>query len=221
MAISKISLKAEVLDANAPVANEINRYLSERGVFCVNVIGGAGAGKTSALIGIIKRLGLPNVHVIEGDIAGDIDTETLRKLGVVAYQLHTNGECHINAPTMKEILRENEPKEGSILYVENIGNLVCPAEFVIGEHRKMLVSSAPEGSDKPYKYPHSFEVVQAVVLTKADLAPYVKFDRAYYDKGVHALNPTAPIFETSAAQDTGFEAVAEWILAERKKLSLD
>lgn len=208
-----IDIKQAVYSENDAHAAKIHARLSARGIFTVNVLGGAGAGKTTSLISIIKNLSGVKPYVIEGDIESDIDTHTLRDLGVEAYQINTGGDCHLNAPMMDAILDKMRLETGGILFVENIGNLVCPAEFVIGEDIKILICSYPEGSDKPYKYPTAFQKASAVILTKSDLEPYIHFDFAFFEKGVRALNPGAPIFRTTGTTGEGFDKVAEWILS--------
>jgi hydrogenase nickel incorporation protein HypB len=149
--------------------------------------------------------------VIEGDIESDIDTQKLRSLGVEAYQINTGGDCHLNAPMMRAILPKLDLSGGGALFIENIGNLVCPAEFVIGEDIKLLVCSVPEGADKPYKYPTVFVRASAVLLNKMDLLPYVPFDLDYFEAGLRALNPDAPLFKVSSLKNEGFAEPAAWI----------
>ena len=175
-----IEIKQAVYSENDAHAGKIRERLSSLGIFTVNVLGGAGAGKTTTLTQIIRRLEGIHVYVIEGDIQSDIDTQTLRSLGVDAYQINTGGDCHLNAPMMDGMLSRMDLCRKGILFVENIGNLVCPAEFVIGEDIKMLVCSCPEGSDKPYKYPSAFQKASAVILTKSDLEPYTSFDYSFF-----------------------------------------
>jgi hydrogenase nickel incorporation protein HypB len=206
-----ITIKEAIYDENDARAAELHTNLRKKGIFTINILGGAGAGKTSTLINIIKRLGDIKPYVIEGDIESDIDTQTLKKYGVEAFQINTGGNCHLNAAMMESMLSKMDlPKKG-ILFIENIGNLVCPAEFVIGEDIKVLICSIPEGSDKPYKYPAVFQKAAAILLTKKDLLPYVPFDLDYFEKGVRALNPDAPIFIISNVNGEGCDAAAEWI----------
>jgi hydrogenase nickel incorporation protein HypB len=175
-------------------------------------MGAPGAGKTSSIINMIKNLGDKKIYVIEGDIESDIDTVKLQELGIDTIQINTNGACHLDAPTIKTSLKGLPLDQSGILFIENIGNLVCPAEFQIGEHIKMLICSAAEGSDKPYKYPLAFEKADIILLTKCDLKEYVDFNDEFFTKGIRALNKTAPIFEVNAKTGDGFKAVAEWIM---------
>lgn len=208
-----IEIRENVLTENEKLAAVIKAKLESKGIFTINILGGAGSGKTSAIIQIIRRLGSIPVYVIEGDIASDIDTQTLRSLGVNAYQINTGGTCHLNAAMMESILSQMSIDKPGILIIENIGNLVCPADFVIGENIKLVVSSIPEGSDKPYKYPAVFARSLAVILTKSDLAPYLNFNNSFFAEGVHAVNSESQIFRVSSATGEGFDSLANWIIS--------
>ena len=207
----EIEVMQSIYDKNDEVAAKINASLTEKGIFAINVMGAPGAGKTSSLIKIIEKLGDVTPYVIEGDIEADIDTKTLLSLGVRTIQINTNGACHLDSPLIGQAVEELDVKNG-VLFIENIGNLVCPAEFQIGEHAKVLISTVTEGSDKPYKYPLAFEKANAIILNKCDLLPYVDFDEDYFMKGVRALNKTVPVFKVSAKTDDGFEEVVSWIM---------
>jgi hydrogenase nickel incorporation protein HypB len=206
-----IEIKESIYAENDRQAFEIHKRLSGKGVFVVNVLGGAGAGKTSTLIALIKGLSGIASWVIEGDIASDIDTEKLNSLGINAYQINTGGNCHLNAPMMEAILSKMPDIQNGILFIENIGNMVCPAEFVIGEHVKLVVCSVPEGSDKPYKYPTIFQKADAIVLNKIDLMPYIDFDEDFFLKGIRSLNPDARVFKICAKDKTGIGDLVDWM----------
>ncbi|MGC4019373.1 MAG: hydrogenase nickel incorporation protein HypB [Muricomes sp.] len=210
----EIEVMQSVYDKNDQIAKEINEKLTKKGIFAVNVMGAPGAGKTTSLIQIMKRLDDITPYVIEGDIEADIDTKALLALGVKTIQINTNGACHLDSPLIDEAVENLNVQEG-ILFIENIGNLVCPAEFEIGEHVKMLISTVTEGSDKPYKYPLAFEKANIILINKCDLIPYVDFDEEYFMQGVRALNPTVPVFKVSGKSGEGFEEVVSWI---KKKL---
>ena len=205
-----IDIKQAIYSENDIHAETIRKGLAEKGIFTVNILGGAGAGKTSTLINLIKRIQKKS-YVIEGDIESDIDTRTLRGLEVDAFQINTNGNCHLNAPMIESILPQMSFPEKGVLFIENIGNLVCPAEFVIGEDVKFLICSIPEGSDKPYKYPVAFQKAGAIIVTKKDLLPYIPFDIEFFEKGVRALNKDAPIFYTSSVTGQGFDELSSWL----------
>lgn len=207
--MSQIDIQESIYKRNDELATALNRELTARGVFCVNVMGAPGVGKTSALTRLIPLLDR-RAAVIEGDIESDIDTEKLRKLGIEAHQINTHGACHLDSPLVKEAAEAVGLSDG-FLFIENIGNLVCPAEFVIGEHIKLLITAVTEGSDKPYKYPLAFEKADAILINKADLAPHVDFDEPYYLKGVRALNPGAQVFRVSAKTGEGFQEAATWL----------
>ena len=210
MGIKKLEVMKNIYGENTEIAVEINKGLSEQGVFAVNVMGAPGAGKTSTLIQIIKQLDGIKPFVIEGDIESDIDTRTLKAMGVEAIQINTHGACHLDSPMLMDALKEINFEEGGILFIENVGNLVCPAEFVIGEHVKMLICSVTEGSDKPYKYPLAFEKADIIILNKCDLKPYLDFDSDFFHKGVKNLNGNAPVFEVSTKTGQGFGDVVQW-----------
>jgi len=207
----EIEIMQSVYDKNDAVALQIKEALTNNGIYAINVMGAPGAGKTTSLIQIIKRLKQVTPYVIEGDIEADFDTKTLQSLGVKAIQINTGGACHLDSPLIGDAVRELQLREG-VLFIENIGNLVCPAEFMIGEHAKMLISTVTEGSDKPYKYPLAFEKADIILLNKCDLLPYVDFDEDFFMKGVRALNKTAPVIKVSGKTEEGFDEVASWIM---------
>jgi hydrogenase nickel incorporation protein HypB len=204
-----------ILDENDHIAAHINEKLSDHKILCVNEMGAPGVGKTTVLKNIIKHIGEVTPYVIEGDIESDIDTQALKKLGIKTYQINTFGACHLDAPMVHNMVGNIDfDEKGGILFIENIGNLVCPAEFSIGEHIKMLISSVTEGSDKPYKYPIAFEKADIIILNKIDLLPYVDFDEEFFMKGVRALNKDAKVFKVSGRTETGFKEVAEWFVSQ-------
>lgn len=212
----EIEIMESVYEKNDAVAAEINESLTRSGIYAINVMGAPGAGKTTSLIQIIKRLTDVASYVIEGDIEADFDTKTLQSLGVKAIQINTGGACHLDSPLIGDAVEEMKLKDG-VLFIENIGNLVCPAEFMIGEHAKMLISTVTEGSDKPYKYPLAFEKADIILINKCDLLPYVDFDEDFFMKGVRALNKTAPVIKVSGKTEEGYDKVAAWITERIRK----
>jgi hydrogenase nickel incorporation protein HypB len=207
----EIEIMQSVYDKNDEAAARINSELTQSGIYAINVMGAPGAGKTTSLIQIVKRLNDVTPYVIEGDIEADFDTKTLQALGIKAIQINTGGACHLDSPLIGKAVEDLGIKNG-VLFIENIGNLVCPAEFMIGEHAKMLISTVTEGSDKPYKYPLAFEKADIILLNKCDLIPYIDFDEDFFMKGVRALNKTAPVIKVSGKTEEGFDKVVSWIM---------
>ncbi len=206
----KIEIMEAVNARNEEIAAKLNQLLSDKGVFTINVMGAPGAGKTTSLVNMIQRLDR-KCFVIEGDIESDIDTKKLHALGIETVQINTGGACHLDSPLIEGSIRSFELEEG-YLFIENIGNLVCPAEFAIGEHIKLLISSVTEGSDKPYKYPLAFEKADIILLNKTDLIEHIDFDEDSFLQGVRRLNPCAPVFRVSGKSGIGFKEVSEWII---------
>jgi hydrogenase nickel incorporation protein HypB len=213
---TEIEVMEDVYDRNEKAAQELNEKLNKNKVFALNVMGSPGVGKTSVLSSIIPLLD-KKAWVIEGDIQSSIDSERLNKLGIETYQINTGGACHLDSPAIARANDELKPKDG-YLFIENIGNLVCPAEFMIGEHVKLLISNVTEGSDKPYKYPLAFEKADIILVNKIDLMEHVDFDREMFLKGVRALNKTVPVIFVSAKKGEGFEEVAAWIKEKAKSI---
>ena len=209
--VMKIDVKENIHSENDHIAEHVKAHLSEDGVLVVNVMGAPGVGKTTTLKNIFKNLNTAKPYVIEGDIESDLDTAALQKLGITTVQINTHGACHLDAPSIQTALRGVPDLRDGVLFIENIGNLVCPAEFTIGEHAKMLIVSTTDGSDKPYKYPLAFEKADLIVLNKNDLTPYLDFDYDFFEKGVLLQNKHATVIRVSARTDEGFDDVAAWI----------
>jgi len=209
--VKKINVMEGIHDENDHIAEHTKEHLTDHGILVVNEMGAPGVGKTTTLKNIIRNLDL-KAYVIEGDIESDIDTRDLRSLGITTFQINTFGACHLDAPMVHNMVQNMMMEEkGILLFIENIGNLVCPAEFSIGEHVKMLISTVTEGSDKPYKYPLAFEKADIILLNKVDLLPYLDFDEEYFMKGVRALNKDVPVFKVSGKTGEGFPEVAQWL----------
>jgi hydrogenase nickel incorporation protein HypB len=206
-------------DENDHIAYHINEDLSNKGIFAINIIGAPGIGKTTVIKNLIANLDGLKPYVIEGDIESDIDTRSLRALGIRTFQINTFGACHLDAPLVHNAIQNIEFDEQGILFIENVGNLVCPAEFSIGEHVKLLICSVTEGGDKPYKYPLAFEKADIVILNKVDLSPYLDFDEDFFMKGLRALNKTAPVVKVSAKTGEGFKEAAYWISGRAERAS--
>lgn len=209
--VLKVNMMVNIHDENDHIAAHTNEDLSDQQIYVINVMGAPGVGKTTTLKNIIKNLEGLKPYVIEGDIESDIDTRDLRGIGIDTFQINTFGACHLDAPMVHNQVQNMKFDEKGVLFIENIGNLVCPAEFSIGEHCKMLISTVTEGSDKPYKYPLAFEKADVIILNKVDLIPYLDFDEEFFMKGVRALNKEVPVFKVSGKTGEGFEEVAAWI----------
>lgn len=217
--IRKISVEEGILDANDQIAEHVRDHMTSHGILVVNEMGAPGVGKTTALKNIFKHMTM-KPYVIEGDIESDIDTVELQALGVETFQINTYGACHLDAPMIEHAINHIPFDEPGIMFIENIGNLVCPAEFTIGEHLLILISTVTEGSDKPYKYPLAFEKADAIILNKIDLIPYIDFDEDFYMKGIRALNKDVPVFKVSGKTGEGFAEVAAWLESKAKTLEI-
>jgi len=215
----RIELKRAIYEENDRPGKEINETLRRRGIVTINVLGSPGAGKTSIIERIAEKLAPEPLAVIEGDVASDLDTRALKALGIDAYQIETGGDCHLNAPMIKAILGKMKVLDGSWLFIENIGNLICPAELAIGEDVKIVVASVAEGSDKPYKYPLAFQRSAACVLTKPDLEEAVGFDKSFFLAGLASVAPRAPIFQVNGKTGEGIVTLVNWLRAVRDGLN--
>ena len=205
----EIKVLKNILDANVQTAERNRELLDSNNVFTVNLMASPGAGKTSLVLGTIRKLeGKARVGVIVGDVSSSIDAELIAGEGVPVVQINTGGEYHLDANMIQRALENLSLSDIDLLLIENVGNLIIPAEFVIGEHRKVVISSVPEGDDKPFKYPLMFTAVDAVVINKIDLLPYLKFDVDTYIKAVKGINKKVDIFQASCT--TG-EAIQKWI----------
>ncbi len=215
--VLKVNMMENIYEENDHIAVHTNEALTDQHIFVINVMGAPGVGKTTTLKNIIKNLDGLKPYVIEGDIESDIDTKNLRELGIETFQINTFGACHLDAPLIHNMVQNMKFDEKGVLFIENIGNLVCPAEFSIGEHCKMLISTVTEGSDKPYKYPLAFEKADIIILNKVDLLPYLDFDEEYFMKGVRSLNKEVPVFKVSGKTGDGFTEAAAWIQQRAKE----
>ncbi|HBG91955.1 MAG: hydrogenase accessory protein HypB [Nitrospirae bacterium RIFOXYB2_FULL_43_5] len=208
----KVEVVTRILEANERIAAENRRLFDKATVYVINLMSGPGAGKTSLLERTIKELnGKIKTAVIEGDIAGTSDAERIGSLGVPVIQINTGGACHLDANMINEVLESLPLKETDLLFVENIGNLVCPAEFNIGEDMKAMVLSITEGDDKPLKYPLMFQESSALILNKIDLLPYTNASVEKIRKDAMSLNPSLKIFEVSCKTGKGIAEWAEWL----------
>ena len=208
----EIKVMHQVMAWNEDVSDAVKAELAAHRVCLINVMGSPGAGKTTTLISLIERLrDRYRIGVIEGDIAGQIDADTIHELGIPVTQIDTDGACHIEAMSIQKMLPEYDLANLDILFVENIGNLVCPAEFNIGESFRLALLSIPEGDDKVEKYPLMFATSQALALNKYDLKDYFDFDDGRVEKAARGVNPDICIFRVSSRDGSGLDQLAAWI----------
>lgn len=209
--IRTIELKKTILEDNDADANKLRSELDEAGVFYINVMSAPGSGKTSLLVKIIGKLkDKCEIGVMEADIDGDVDAYAVRKAGARSIQLHTGGMCHLDADMSRQGFKEFGTKE-EMVFLENIGNLVCPAEFDTGAHLKMALLAIPEGDDKPLKYTLMFSGCDVLVITKIDTAKYFDFDVDRCKENFAKINPDAKVFVVSSVTGEGTDDLAEWI----------
>lgn len=215
MSIQVIEVNESVFAGNDRLADETRQKLKKEGTFLLNVMASPGAGKTSVLlrtIGLLKdryRMG-----VMEADIDATVDAEKMQAKGVRSIQVHTGGECAMNADMTRQALEEFHTEDLDLLFLENVGNLVCPAEEDVGACRSIEILSVPEGDDKPLKYPLMFQVTQAVLVNKIDTKEYFPFDDEAVMRRIHALNPEAKVFFVSAKTGEGFDEWVRWLAGE-------
>ena len=208
----EIKVLHQIMDWNEDVSQEVKDVLTAHRICMINVMGSPGAGKTSLITSLIDRLkDRLRIGVIEGDIAGQVDADRIAALGVPTVQLNTDGACHIEAMSIQNILPHLPLDDLDLIFVENIGNLVCPAEFDIGENFRITILSIPEGDDKVKKYPLMFTDTNCLVLNKYDMLPYFDFDVESVKRDYRGVNPEGPLFGVSAKTGEGMDALAERI----------
>ncbi len=214
----KVKVVTRILEANDRIAEENTRKFREAGVYVVNLMGAPGAGKTTLLERTI--LGLKDslrIGVIEGDIAGTDDAERINRTGVPVVQINTGGACHLDANMISEVLTDVPLSELDILVIENVGNLVCPAEFRVGEDVKVMLLSVTEGHDKPLKYPLMFKESSVMILNKIDLLGHLDVDVAKIKRDALSLNPSMKIFEVSGKTGEGIDRWTGWLKGQRSQ----
>ena len=217
---TKIKVAEDALDANTTIANANRADFDREGVAVVNLMSAPGAGKTTLLEGALKDRGETRVGVLEGDVQGSMDADRLSALHIPVVQLNTDGgfggECHLDANMVRSALPDLALEEIDLLVIENVGNLVCPAEFRVGEDAKAMVCSVTEGEDKPLKYPLMFRTCELVVVNKIDLLAHLDFDLDLLLHNIDAVNPGVRVIQTSARTGAGVDAFREWLLAAGK-----
>ena len=214
----EIKVLHQIMDWNEDVSQEVKDVLTAHRICMINVMGSPGAGKTSLITSLIDRLkDRFRIGVIEGDIAGQVDADRIAALGVPTVQLNTDGACHIEAMSIQNILPHLPLDDLDLIFVENIGNLVCPAEFRIGESLRITILSIPEGDDKVEKYPLMFTDTDCLVLNKYDMMPYFDFDEQRVIDNYGTVNPDAPLFRVSSRTGEGLADLADFIAETIKK----
>lgn len=210
--VKNVSVVEKIHSANDQLAAEIRQRLDSVSVFSINIMASPGAGKTSLIERTLQELTpLHEIAVIDGDVATSIDADRAAIAGATAVQINTGGQCHIDANMLRLAINELDLENFDLLLVENVGNLICPASFKLGTHKNILIASIPEGDDKPYKYPAMYQDVDALIINKIDLLPYVDFDMAYFKKGVQLLNPDLVTFPLSCRTREGIQAWITWL----------
>lgn len=208
----EIPVVKQILTGNDQIA-EANRLLfAQNGIFALNLMASPGAGKTTFILATIDQLP-PTLKpaVIEGDLASTIDADTISARGVPVVQINTGGNCHLDAPMIQNTMPHFDLPEINLLFIENVGNLVCPSNFALGENLRVVVASVPEGHDKPYKYPGMFAAADVVILNKADMVEVFEFDLEFFRNGLNAVNPNVPFFVVSSRSGDGVAAWIDWL----------
>jgi len=212
-----VRIEADILGKNNEYAHENRRYFSRHGIFALNLVSSPGSGKTALLTRTLTDLQSDlSLAVIEGDQQTANDAERIRETGVDALQINTGKGCHLDAHMIGHALDGLRPTDGSVLFIENVGNLVCPAAFDLGEAHKVAILSVTEGEDKPSKYPDMFHAADLMILNKVDLLPYLDFDVDKCIAYAQRVNPGIKVLQLSATRGIGLEAWYQWIRAARR-----
>lgn len=212
MAIKVLTIQEDVLGANEEKARLNEKFLNGKGILMVNIMASPGAGKTSLLLKTIDAMrNRAKIGVIEGDIASTIDSEKIAGRSIPVIQINTAGGCHLDARMIEQAFSNMPLDDIDLLFIENVGNLICPAEFDLGEQKKAMILSLPEGHDKPYKYPLMFTEVDIVLVNKIDLAPFLDFNMEEFISAVKGLNPDVLIYQVSTKTGEGLESWYTWL----------
>lgn len=210
-----IEIKQSVFADNDADADKLRASLRENKTFLLNLMSSPGSGKTTTLVQVVKRLkDKIRIGIMEADIDSAVDAETMAKTGVKSIQLHTGGMCHLDADMTRQGIKALNVEDVDLAILENVGNLVCPAEFDTGASKNIMILSVPEGHDKPLKYPLIFTVCDALIINKIDVLPYFDFDMEKVVEYAHMRNPELKIFPISAKTGEGVDALCDWLLAE-------
>lgn len=212
--MAHIDLKQSIFDKNEKLARDNRELFARHKVFVLDILASPGSGKTSTILATIDALRDEfNIAVIEGDIASNVDAEKIKAQGIAAVQINTGGACHLESDMIRRAVDVLDLDRLDLIIIENVGNLVCPTDFDLGENMKVMILSVPEGDDKPLKYPGVFQAAKAVILNKIDTMAAFNFDREAFAASVKQLNPGAPLFPISATRGEGVEAWASWLTA--------
>ncbi len=212
MSIKVLTIKEDILGANEEKAKANRELVDKHHILMINIMSSPGAGKTSLILQTINRFkGKTRIAVIEGDVASTMDADKVSKLAVPVIQINTAGACHLDANMIRKALDNLALEQIDLLLIENVGNLICTAEFALGAHKQVMLLSVPEGDDKPYKYPLMFTEADVVLVNKIDVLPYFDFNVNAFSKAVSGLNPSAKIFPVSAKTGEGLEAWFSWL----------
>lgn len=212
MTVKVITVGEDILGANEEKARANKSRLDSRGVLTINIMSSPGAGKTSLILSTIKHMKEKvKIAVIEGDVASSMDADKINEMGIPVVQINTAGGCHLDANMVESALNGLPLEDTDLLFIENVGNLICPNAFVLGEDKRVMISSLPEGDDKPYKYPAMFADSDVVLLNKIDLQPHLDFNVDGFKKTVAGLNPDVIIFSVSCKTGAGMEAWFAWL----------
>lgn len=213
----RVSILENIFNANDRLASTNRKMLDDEGVYSVNIMASPGAGKTSLIELTIRQLKEEfQIAAIDGDIATSLDADRASAAGAMAIQINTGGDCHLDAVMINQALSQIKLNQVEFLIVENVGNLVCPASFQLGTHANILIASIPEGDDKPYKYPGMYRGVDALIINKIDLLPYVDFRMDYFKRGVETLNPGVITFPMSCRSQEGLSDWLDWLRTQIK-----
>ncbi len=216
--LAPIPIVQDILSANDQIALQNRQLLDEHGILAINLMASPGAGKTSLILHTVEALrGHLRLGIIEGDIASSVDADRVAARSVPVVQINTGGQCHLDGTMVSRALKQLPLADLDVIVIENVGNLICPVDFALGEDLNVMIASVPEGDDKPYKYPAIFLVVDAIVINKVDLLPYVRFDMAAFRTLVTGMNPDVQIFEVSCETGQGLEGWGRWLAEQRDK----
>ena len=207
-----ISVKKDILSANSKTAERTRTRLDRYNCRMINIMSSPGSGKTSLIMRTIEHFKeLYRIAVVEGDIASSIDAERISELNVRALQINTGGGCHLDANMIEKALNDLDPDKLDLIFIENVGNLVCTADFDLGAHKNAVILSIPEGDDKPYKYPVIFMEADIVLVNKIDVLPYFDFDLSTFPEIINGLNPSAAVLQVSAKSGEGLDDWYSWV----------